>query len=177
MPSILPPFYEWAERDPDRLLYAFLDLDGRVSESYPYAAFVQRTVDVAEHVRNTHPMHPGERVLLADPPGLEMICAFFACVHLGLIPVPVYPPTGNGFRAALAKTEFIARDCGASAVLTERSYHWSMRLNETRNAIATMSFRRSYVSPRVTSPPPVAITAGSPCARNSSSASASTRRS
>ena len=144
--SILAPFYEWAERCPNKLLYAFLDVDGRVSESYTYAEFAQRTADIAEHVLNAHSMRQGERVLLAYPPGVEMICAFFACVRLGLIPVPVYPPTGSGFRAALAKTEFIARDCGASAVLTERSYHWSMRLNETRNAIATLSFRRSYVS-------------------------------
>ena len=91
-------------------------------------------------------MAPGERVLLAYPPGVEMICAFFACVRLGLIPVPVYPPTGHGFQAARDKTEFIARDCQAAAVLTDRSYYWSMKLNQTRNSVATLSFRRAYVS-------------------------------
>ena len=85
-------------------------------------------------------------MLLAYPPGVEMICAFFACVRLGLIPVPVYPPTSHGFQAALDKTDFIARDCQAAAVLTGRSYYWSMKLNETRNSVATLSFRRAYVS-------------------------------
>jgi thioester reductase-like protein len=146
MASILAPFYARAARDPDKLLYAFLDIDGRVTESYSYSQFEQRTADIAAHIRDTHPMHPGERVLLAYPPGVEMICAFFACVRLGLIPVPVYPPAGRGFQAALSKTDFIARDCGASAVLTERSYYWSVRVNETRNAVATLSFRRAQVS-------------------------------
>ena len=146
MDSILAPFYDWVDREPDRLLYSFLDIDGRITESFTYAQFLQRTTDIAAHIRATHPMRRGERVLLAYPPGVEMICAFVACVRLGLIPVPVYPPTGHGFQAALAKTEFIARDCGASAVLTSRSYYWSMRVNEARNAVATFSFHRSSVA-------------------------------
>jgi thioester reductase-like protein len=146
MRSIIGPFRDWVERAPDKLLYAFLDVDGRVTESYTYAQFLQRTADIALHIQRTHPMDPGERVLLAYPPGVEMICAFFACVRLGLIPVPVYPPTSHGFQAALAKTDFIARDCQASAVLTARSYYWSMKVNKTRNSVATFSFKRDFVS-------------------------------
>lgn len=146
MRSILGEFYQWIERNPDKLLYAFLDVEGRTTESYSYAQFLQRTTDIASHIRRAAPMAPGERVLLAYPPGVEMVCAFFACVRLGLIPVPVYPPTGHGFQTALGKTDFIARDCEAAAVLTERSYYWSMKLNETRNRVATLSFKRANVS-------------------------------
>ncbi len=144
--SALAPFYEWVERNPDQLLYAFLDGEGRLSESYSYAQFLQRTTDIAAHIRRTAALPAGARLLLAYPPGLEMICAFVACVRLGLVPVPVYPPAANGFRAALAKMEFIARDCGAAAVLTDRTYYWSMRVNDTRHRVATLSLRRSSVS-------------------------------
>jgi len=34
----------------------------------------------------------GERVLLAFPPGLEFITAFFGCLYAGAIAVPTYPP-------------------------------------------------------------------------------------
>ena len=146
MASILSPFYRWTERSPDQLLYAFLDVEGRIAESYSYAQFLQRTTDIASHIRRTHPMAAAERVLLAYPPGLEMICAFAACVRLGLIPVPVYPSTSQGLQAALDKTDFIARDCQAAAVLTARSYYWSMKLNEARNSVATLSLRRSKAS-------------------------------
>ena len=144
--SILAPFRVWTDRNPDKLLYAFLDVDGRTTESYTYAQFLQRTADIAAHIGRTCPLPPGERVLLAYPPGVEMICAFFACVRLGLIPVPVYPPTSRGFDAALTRTDFIARDCEAAAVLTGRSYYWSMKLNEARTSVATLSFRRSGVT-------------------------------
>ena len=144
--SILAPFYSWVDRNPDQLLYAFLDVEGRITEAYTYAQFKQRTADIAAYLRQTHPLKPGERVLLAYPPGVEMICAFFACVRLGLIPVPVYPPAGNGFQAALAKTDFIAKDCDAAAVLTDRSYYWSMRLNEMRHRVTSLSLKRSVAT-------------------------------
>ena len=108
-PSILRPFYEWTERNPDKLLFAFLDGEGRTTESYTYGQFLQRTTEIASHIQRTCPMNPGERVLLAYPPGVEMICAFFACVRLGLIPVPVYPPTSHGFQAARDKTASVRK--------------------------------------------------------------------
>jgi acyl-CoA synthetase (AMP-forming)/AMP-acid ligase II len=99
MPSILDSLYRCAEQHPDRPLYRFLGRAGDIRESYTYGEFIERTTDIAIHIQRTSPMAPGERVLLAYPPGLEMICAFFACVRLGLIPVPVYPPTTQGFKA------------------------------------------------------------------------------
>jgi len=146
MPSILRSLSTWAERCPDRLLYAFLDVEGRTTASYTYGQFVQRTIDIAAHVQRSHDLPAGARVLLAYPPGLEMICAFFACVRAGLVPVPVYPPTSHGFRAALTKMNFIARDCGAAAVMTERSYLWSMKLNQARERVVSFSLRREGVA-------------------------------
>lgn len=145
--SILDPLREWADRGPDRLLYTFLDIGGRPTEQYTYATFLARTDDIAAYLHQRLPsLGVGDRVLLAYPPGLEMICAFFACVRLGWIPVPVYPPGGQGFRASLYRMNFIAQDSGARAVLTDRSYYWSMKLNQTRHRIATLTFARDTVS-------------------------------
>jgi acyl-CoA synthetase (AMP-forming)/AMP-acid ligase II len=57
-------------------------------------------------------------MLVAYPPGLEMICAFFACAHAGLIPVPVASPTRPSLQASLYRMAHIARDCQPVAVLT-----------------------------------------------------------
>ena len=141
MRTIIDPLYRCIEQHPERLLYEFLDRHGDTAESYTYAEFLQRTTDIAAHIQGAARLDPCARVLLLYPPGLEMICAFFACVRLGFIPVPAYPPTGRGFQAALAKLNFIARDCSASAVLTERSYFWSMKLNQARNQAGALSSR------------------------------------
>lgn len=137
--SILRPLERWADREPDTTLYAFLDKSGQTTQSYTYEQFVQRTIDIAAHIRRAHLFEPGDRVLLAYPPGLEIICAFFACVRLGLIPVPVYPPVTA---AGLHKMNYVARDCAAKAVLTERSCRWAMRWNSARKRIVAKSLKR-----------------------------------
>lgn len=142
MPSILESLYRCVNQHPERPLYRFLDQGGDIRESHTYGEFITRTTDIALHIQRTCPMEPGERVLLAYPPGLEMICAFFACVRLGLIPVPVYPPTAQGFKTSLYKMNFIAADCEARAILTSRAYYWSMKLNRTRDQLSSFSFRK-----------------------------------
>lgn len=146
-PDVLTPFFDWADRHPDRRLFCFLDEQGQEVEQHTYGQFVARTGAVAAFLQQALPkLRPGDRVLLAYPPGLDMITAFFACVRLGWIPVPVYPPTSHGYDGALAKMNFIAQDCAASAVLTTRAFYWSMRVNRVRHRIRTWSLRRDTVS-------------------------------
>ena len=146
MSSVLDPLYSWAERAPDKLLYAWLDIEGAITEQYTYAEFLARTAAIARHIHRTQPLPVGARVLLAYPPGLEVICAFFACVRLGLVPVPVYPPTRQGFAAAVHRMNFIAADCDAAAILTDRAYYWSMKVNRVRHRIKTLSWSTDAVT-------------------------------
>lgn len=146
MASIIHEFKHQVEKTPDQLLYAFLNLHGKISQSYTYREFLDRTTDIASHLQRSYKLNEGDRVLLVYPPGLEMICAFFACARIGVIPVPVYPPTDTGFQSALYKMTFIAKDCEASAVLTDRTYYWSMKLNLARTKLKKFSFKTDWVS-------------------------------
>jgi thioester reductase-like protein len=89
---------------------------------------------------------PQSRLLLAYPPGLEMICAFFGCVRAGLIPVPVYPPSSRGFQAALYKMVHIAKDCQAAGILTSRDYHGSLKTNLARSGVSASGVDVDYIS-------------------------------
>ena len=121
MGSVLEVVEKWTNRHPDKLLYSFLDLNGRATASYSYQAFLDRIDLIASHLRARRGLENGDRVLLAYPPGLEMICAMFACARSGLISVPVNIPSIQGFQAALFRIERIARDCQAVALLTSRA--------------------------------------------------------
>ncbi len=88
----------------------------------------------------------GDRLLLAYPPGLEMICAFFGCVRAGLIPVPVYPPSSRGFQSALYKMVHIAKDCQAAGILTSRDYHASLKTNLARSGVSASGVDVDYIS-------------------------------
>jgi thioester reductase-like protein len=135
-PSILDKLDSLADEHPHKLLYSYLDLNGDEIERYSYGSFLRRTKVIAGLLRKEHRFAARDRLLLAYSPGLEMICAFFGCIRAGLIPVPVYPPSSNGFQSALYKMVHIAQDCHASGVLTGKDYHGSLKTNLARTGVS-----------------------------------------
>src|ERR1039457_3040468 len=146
MTSILDQLDRLGNQHPHKLLYSYLDLNGNPIEGYTYASFIRRTKAIARCLRKEHGFAPEDRLLLAYPPGLEMICAFFGCVRAGLIPVPVYPPSPRGFQSALYKMVHIAKDCQAAGVLTSKDYHASLKTNLTRSGVSASGFDVDYIS-------------------------------
>jgi thioester reductase-like protein len=144
--SILGHLDRLADEHPDKLLYSYLDVNGDPIESYTYASFLQRVEAVAGHLWKEGRFAAGDRLLLAYPPGLEMICAFFGCVRAGLIPVPVYPPSSRGFQSALYKMVHIAKDCQAAGILTSRDYHASLKTNLARSGVSACGVDVDYIS-------------------------------
>jgi thioester reductase-like protein len=148
--SMLAPILDKLDRFGDqhshKLLYSYLDLNGNQIESYSYGSFLHRTRVIAGHLRKQYRFKAQDRLLLAYPPGLEMICAFLGCVRAGLIPVPVYPPSSNGFQAALYKMVYIAKDCQAAGVLTSHEYQRSLRTNLARTGVAASGVDADYIS-------------------------------
>jgi thioester reductase-like protein len=135
-----------ADEHPDKLLYSYLDINGDPIESYTYASFLQRVETIAGHLWKDARFAAGNRLLLAYPPGLEMICALFGCVRAGLIPVPVYPPSSRGFQSALYKMVHIAKDCQAAGILTSRDYLASLKTNLARSGVSASGVDVDYIS-------------------------------
>jgi thioester reductase-like protein len=144
--SILDNLDRLADEHPNKLLYSYLDVNGDPIETYTYASFLHRAQAIAGHLRKDCRFAAGDRLLLAYPPGLEMICAFFGCVRAGLIPVPVYPPSSRGFQSALYKTVHIAKDCQAAGILTSRDYHASLKTNLARRGVSASGVDIDYIS-------------------------------
>jgi thioester reductase-like protein len=144
--SILDHLDRLADEHPNKLLYSYLDVNGDPIETYTYASFLRRAQAIAGHLRKDCRFAAGDRLLLAYPPGLEMICAFFGCVRAGLIPVPVYPPSSRGFQSALYKTVHIAKDCQAAGILTSRDYHASLKTNLARRGVSASGVDVDYIS-------------------------------
>ena len=146
MTTIFESLNNWTQKQPDKTLFAFLDVKGREIEKYTYSEFQKRVEVIASNLQHQFDFEQNDRVLLAYPPGLEMICAFFACAKIGLIPVPVYPPSARGFQSAIYKITHIANDCEAKAILTSSEYYWSFKLNMTRNRLSNFSFKKASIS-------------------------------
>ncbi len=108
----------WARRQPETCFASFWNGDGQRIASYTYAEFEARTRDLAYSFGASMKLAAGARVLLAYPPGLELIAAFMGCVRAGIIPVPVCPPMPPNAASHMHTLLAIAKDCGASALLT-----------------------------------------------------------
>src|ERR1700757_1271585 len=144
--SILGHLDRLADEHPDKLLYSYLDVNGESTEAYNYTSFMHRTKAISGYLWKEGRFAPGDRVLLAYPPGLEMICSFFGCVRAGLIPVPVYPPSSRGFQGALYKMVHIAKDCQAEGILTSKDYLGSLKSNLARSGVSASGVDVDYVS-------------------------------
>ena len=144
--SILDKLDRLGDQHPHKLLYSYIDLHGNQIETYSYESFLQRTKAIAGHLRKEYRFVSQDRLLLAYPPGLEMICAFFGCVRAGLIPVPVYPPNSHGFQSAMYKMVHIAKDCQATGILTSKDYQGSLRTNLARSGVSASGVDLDYIS-------------------------------
>jgi thioester reductase-like protein len=144
--SILDKLDILGNQHPHRLLYSYIDVNGNPIGGYSYESFLSRTKVIAGHLRKQHGFKSQDRLLLAYPPGLEMICAFFGCVRAGLIPVPVYPPSSRGFQGALYKMVHIAKDCEAAGILTSKDYLGSLKTNLARSGVCSSGVDVDYIS-------------------------------
>lgn len=105
-------------------------LRGLASERSDNAAFVCPTDDPSQRTAMTYTQLDrraraiaaclqdmelvGQRVILAYPPGLEFISAFFGALYAGCVAVPTYPPRHR----TRDRFEALAADSGASVVLS-----------------------------------------------------------
>ena len=138
MDTIVDALEHWAAVHPDQCLFSFLDINGKERDTYTYLAFNERTRHLAQYLCLQKGLRRGDRVLLVYPPGLELIAAFVACARIGVIPVPVYPPTPMNFESGLVKLAYIATDCEAKAALTTRGFFSSYHLLLARRRISAV---------------------------------------
>ena len=132
MNSIIDYLEQWAAVQPNKCLYSFLDVRGKEIASYTYCNFSNRTRTLAEYLSQQIGLKYEDRVLLVYPPGLDVIVAFYACIRIGAIPVPVPPPAIVNFDLGLARLVFVAQDCQARTVLTTQEYYQSYGIRLAR---------------------------------------------
>ncbi|MFC9061817.1 fatty acyl-AMP ligase [Streptomyces sp. NPDC057074] len=122
--NLLSSFLDLYEREPDRVLFTFVD-DRGVDRQRLTVADLAGQADAVARALPGWGLAPGERALLVYPPSLDFVSAFLGCLAAGVLPVPVCPPDPLHLRHDVAAFTQIAADCGARAVLTNSAYEWA----------------------------------------------------
>ena len=102
---------------PDALVYGFVQDDLRLATSWDGGTLAGKVRALAFALSRR--AKTGEAVLLVYPAGLEFVRAFWACVLLGLVPVPVSSLDAARLRSGLTRLRSISADAGARLVLCD----------------------------------------------------------
>jgi acyl-CoA synthetase (AMP-forming)/AMP-acid ligase II len=98
-------------------LYKFLNETGELSEILTVDDLRKKIEDLAFRLKG---YHAGTRALLIFPTCSEFVVSFFACLYIGIIPVPISVP---GRRQGIEIAEAIQHDCNAQLILsTTKTY-------------------------------------------------------
>jgi amino acid adenylation domain-containing protein len=100
----------------DKPAYVFLRDDLSASESIDFSRLGREVHDLAGRLGAVVPA--GGRVLLAFPPGLDFVRAFWACLQAGCVAVPVPAPDPVRLLHGVPRLRAIIEDTGAALVLT-----------------------------------------------------------
>lgn len=124
MPKHLPPplhsladlFEYCCRRKPQELAYAFVRDTLELESQLTYGELEHKVRSLAGHLAPR--ARPGTRILLLYPPGIDVICAFWACMCAGLVPVPAPAPDPVRRKHSLPRLRAIIEDAQVSLVLT-----------------------------------------------------------
>lgn len=105
-----------ADKAPDRAAFTFLKEGESVDQVLSYGKLFASSGLIADSLQRQ--FSPGDRMLLAFPPGLEFIKAFFACQWAGIVPVPIYQPRNNRHLDRITR---MAQHVRPSAVLMQQN--------------------------------------------------------
>ncbi|CAM2844408.1 saframycin Mx1 synthetase B [Legionella steigerwaltii] len=103
------------EQNLDFPIYTFIDKKIQENKSLTYGELAEQAKKIASVLYEV--THPGDRVLIIYPPGLDFIAAFFGCLYAGTIAVPSYAPTTKDWAE---KFQQIIENSGARVVLTTK---------------------------------------------------------
>ncbi|MGW6909654.1 fatty acyl-AMP ligase [Streptomyces sp. NPDC054940] len=124
--SLLSGLRDLYEKEPDRLLFTFVDDHGEDSETLRAGELAEAVDDIARALP-LWGLTPGDRAVLVYPPSLDFVKAFLGCLAAGVLPVPVYPPNPFRLTRDLAGFTAIAESSGAKAALTNGLFDRSRR--------------------------------------------------
>ena len=125
-------FRRIALTDPDTEVFTFFDGNGQRQSVLSRGVLCQRADALASALASKG-LTAGDRVVLCYPPSMDFIVALFACLSMGVVPVPVYPPSPHRLAHDLTSLRRVVDIADAKKILTNRSYRWVKRAASLRH--------------------------------------------
>jgi acyl-CoA synthetase (AMP-forming)/AMP-acid ligase II len=126
--SVIGTFDRHVARQPDALIYSWLDGEANVVKSFTRKELWIASRNLGYELLTKHGIKRGDRAMIVYPLGIDFLVAFVACLRVGIIVVSVYPPNLLKLQGDIQKFKHFATDSGAKIALTTNKYRIAMKL-------------------------------------------------
>lgn len=119
------PYYisetlKWrASQSPNHILYTLLNgKNPNEPATMSCSQLHKRAERIAAHLLEKGRINTGDHVALIYPPGLDLICAFYGCLYVGVVPVTIRPPHPHNLHSTLPTAKMIVDVSKSVLILT-----------------------------------------------------------
>eukprot|EP00794_Sanderia_malayensis_P017721 gene17721-19492_t len=134
--QFLSEILKWrAQTTPDHNIFSLLNAKGHVAGTLSCVQVHKKAERFAYLWIEQAKLKAGDHVALLFPPGLDLICAVFGCLYVGLIPVPVRPPNSHNVITTLPTVKMIVEVSKSVAILTTTGLMKLLRSKEAQSVI------------------------------------------
>mmetsp|Transcript_39070 Transcript_39070/g.62603 ORF Transcript_39070/g.62603 Transcript_39070/m.62603 type:complete len:287 (-) Transcript_39070:1042-1902(-) len=141
--KLLNTFKNHVEKQPDKLLYAWIEGNGSVKQEITYSEAWGHAERIAQNLMSIKGIKRGDRVVMCYAFSLDFIQAFIGCMIAGLVAVPIYPPNPSRLEYSIQKMTYVIENSNAKLALSHKEFTkniWKLKLKLRKSKWPSINF-------------------------------------
>lgn len=127
-----------ASTTPDHNLFTLLNSKGVEQATLTCMQLHKRAERIANLLMEKGKVNSGDHISLVFAPNIDLICAFYACLYVGAVPLTIKPPTASKLSNTLQTMKMIADVSKSTLVLSNSSI---IKLIKSKEAVAIVDLK------------------------------------
>ncbi|KPM06723.1 disco-interacting protein 2-like protein [Sarcoptes scabiei] len=129
-----------ATNSPDHILFTLLNSKNIETASLSCSQLYKRAERIACLLIDRGKPNTGDHVALIYSPGIDLICAFYGCLMIGVVPVTIRPPHPQNLKTTLLTVQMIANVSKASLILSTAPVIKLLKSKEANSVVEIKSW-------------------------------------
>ncbi|XP_072744169.1 disco-interacting protein 2 homolog C isoform X4 [Anoplolepis gracilipes] len=124
----------------DHVIFTSLNAKGAVATSLSCSQLHKKAERIGNLLLDRGRINTGDHVALIFPPGTDLICAFYGCLYVGVVPVTIRPPHPQNLQTTLPTVRMIVDVSKSVLVLTNQNILKLLKTKEANNVVDVKSW-------------------------------------
>jgi len=124
----------------DHTLYTLLNNRGTSTQTLTCSQLHKRAEKIACLLLEKGRLNTGDHVALIYPPGVDLICSFYGCMYVGVVPVTIRPPHPQNLQTTLPTVRMIVDVSKSVVILSSAQVIKLLKSKEASNVVDIKSW-------------------------------------